>query len=203
MNFAGVKRVADVLEPELAALGLETTWIPRQEVSGRAGHLFAEQQGSRGRRLLLIGHLDTVYEEDSPFQSFTREGDIARGPGILDMKGGVVVMLFALRALHEAGLLAGSSITVALIGDEENAGSPLAEARRHLIEAGIRSDVALEFENGFREDGQEFGTIARRSASGWSLRVESEPGHSANVFSEPAGYGAIFEAARGDRRLSP
>jgi glutamate carboxypeptidase len=195
MNHRGVRRVADVLAPELRALGFETRWIPMDSVN-RAGHLFAERRGNRGKKLLLIGHLDTVFEEDSPFQHFSREGPVARGPGVSDMKGGNVVIIQALKALHAAGALDGTTITVAFTGDEENPGEPLSYARRPLIEAGIRSDVALEFESGSRDAAGEYATIARRSATGWTLRVQGRTGHSSTIFGAGAGSGAIFEAAR-------
>ena len=52
-----------------------------------------------GRKMLLIGHLDTVFDLDSPFQRFERRGDIAEGPGVNDMKDGLSIMVAALRAL--------------------------------------------------------------------------------------------------------
>jgi glutamate carboxypeptidase len=81
MNKAGVTAVRDMVEPEFRQLGFKTEWI---EMSGadRAGHLVARHAGSRrGKRLLLIAHLDTVFEADSPFQRWTREGDRATDPG--------------------------------------------------------------------------------------------------------------------------
>jgi glutamate carboxypeptidase len=74
----------------------------------RAGHLFARKDGS-GRKFLLIGHLDTVFEADDGFQAFQRDGNIATGPGISDMKSGNVVIVYALKALQAIGALAGHS----------------------------------------------------------------------------------------------
>src|SRR3989344_2593855 len=88
-----------------------------------------------GRNVMLIGHLDTVFETDSPFQRFAREGDRATGPGIGDDKGGVVVIVAALRAMQAAGTLGDANVTVVLTGDEERPGSPLEIARRDLVEA--------------------------------------------------------------------
>src|SRR5690606_21633133 len=130
LNPTGVKRVADVLAPEFEKLGFRVRWAALPESLGRAGHLIAERTGNRGKRLLLIGHLDTVFEEDSPFQKFVREGDKARGPGVVDMKGGNIVILQALRALHAEGALDGTTITVILTGDEEAPGRPLEISRR-------------------------------------------------------------------------
>ena len=195
MNHAGVREVGAVLRRELDAIEFETRWIDMTAVN-RAGHLFAERRGSRGKRLLLIGHLDTVFEADSPFQRFDRDGDRARGPGVQDMKGGDVVVLFALKALASVGALDGTTVTAAFTGDEEHGGEPVAVARRDLVAAGRRSDVALEFEALIREDGRDYATIARRSASEWSLTATGRIGHSGAIFKESAGYGAIFEAAR-------
>jgi glutamate carboxypeptidase len=196
MNPAGVRRVGQMLAAELDAAGFATRWVEMPPEMNRAGHLFAERTGTRGRRLLLIGHLDTVFEEDSPFQTFVREGGRARGPGVNDMKGGNVVVVHALRALHAAGVLDDARIIVAFTGDEESAGSPLAVSRGDLIEAARRSDVALEFETASRDAEGEYAVIARRSSSGWTLTVEGRTAHSSGIFSPGVGSGAIYEAAR-------
>jgi glutamate carboxypeptidase len=194
MNHAGVRAVGRALEPYFEELGFAVRWIDMPAQVNRAGHLFAERNGERGKKILLIGHLDTVFEEDSPFQRFQREGNTARGPGVEDMKGGNLVILYALKALHAAGVLAGTSITVALIGDEESPGHPIKISRRDLIEAGIEADVALGFEGGVGSANS--ATVARRGSSGWTLRVTGTRGHSSQIFGEHYGSGAIFEAAR-------
>ena len=195
-NHAGVKAVADALIPEFEALGFTTEWID-QSANGRAGHLFARHDGVAGTtKMLLIGHLDTVFEPDSPFTGFVREGDTAVGPGILDDKGGIVVIIAALRAMKQAGTLDDANIVVALTGDEEDAGEPLEAARKDLVEAGKWSDVALGFEGLSIRDGKDMGVIARRSSGGWTLTTSARSGHSSGIFSEYAGYGAIYEMAR-------
>lgn len=197
MNHDGVREVGDVFRAELDAMGFETEWIEMPPEVNRAGHLFARREGDRGRKLLLIGHLDTVFEEDDAFQSFQRiGGDWATGPGISDMKSGDVIIIYALKALEEAGLLDGAGITVAFTGDEESPGDPLSIARRDLVEAGRWADVALGFESGVRDDEAEWATVARRSSSGWRLEVEGRQAHSSGIFSEGTGAGAVFEAAR-------
>ena len=195
LNPAGVRKVADVLRPEFEALGFEVRWIPMDEVH-RAGHLVAQRKGTRGKRVLLIGHMDTVFETSSPFQKFERNGDSATGPGSNDMKGGLMIILSALKALRAADALDGSSITVFLTGDEEKPGEPLSIARRDLIEAGKQNDAALEFEGGSRSGGREYATIARRSASSWHLHATGNTGHSAGIFDSRVGSGAIYEIAR-------
>ena len=195
MNHAGVRAVGDVMAGELDALGLETRWIDMPEEMNRAGHLFATKKG-QGKRFLLIGHLDTVFEADDDFQAFTREGNIATGPGIADMKDGNAVIVYALKALQYIGALDGIPITVAYTGDEEKSGRPLSISRRDLIEAGKWADIALGFEGAITSEGYDWATIARRSSSSWMLEVEGKQAHSSSIFSESTGAGAINEASR-------
>lgn len=195
MNLAGVKAVADMLRPEFEALGFTVTWRP-MDAAKRSGHLIAVHKGKPGTtKMLLIGHLDTVFEPDSPFQKFVREGDFARGPGAADDKGGVVTMILALKAM-QAGTLKGANIEVVLTGDEEDSGEPVDVARADLIAAGKRADVALDFEGLSQENGRDMGSIARRSSNSWTLTTTGKSGHSSGIFSKDAGDGAIYELAR-------
>ncbi|MFN2258553.1 MAG: M20/M25/M40 family metallo-hydrolase [Parasphingopyxis sp.] len=195
-NFAGNRAVADMLRPEFEALGFSVEWID-QSAADRAGHLFARHEGAPGTtRMLLIAHTDTVFEEDSPFQSFARDGDSATGPGVVDDKGGIVVILAALRAMEAAGTLEDANIVVALTGDEEDAGDPLEIARADLREAADRADVALDFEGLSIEEGRDMGVIARRSSNSWTLRTSGTIAHSSGIFSDRVGDGAIYEMAR-------
>ena len=194
LNLEGVKEVGDIFRNEFDAIGFDTHWIDMPEDMNRAGHLFASIKGTKGKRLLLIGHLDTVFEKNSPFQAFEQINDsMAYGPGANDMKGGDVIVLFALKALSKLNLLHKSTITVAFTGDEESTGKPLSISRKELIEAAKESDVALGFETatGFNN-----ATIARRGASGWKVEVEGVRAHSSGVFREHTGAGAIFEMSR-------
>ncbi|MEC3911682.1 M20/M25/M40 family metallo-hydrolase [Sphingobium sp. CR2-8] len=196
MNFVGVKAVADMLRPEFEALGFTVTWQP-MDAAKRAGHLIAVHKGKAGgTKMLLIGHLDTVFEPDSPFQTFKREGDFASGPGVSDDKGGVVTMLLALKAMQAAGTLKAANIKVVLTGDEEDSGDPVSIARADLIAAGKRADVALDFEGLAQESGRDMGSIARRSSNSWTLTTTGKSGHSSGIFSASAGDGAIYELAR-------
>jgi glutamate carboxypeptidase len=204
LNLPGVRVVGDRVRAELEPLGFTVRWVDMAE-TGRAGHLIATHEGP-GRNVLLIGHLDTVFEADNPFQRFERTGMRATGPGVGDDKGGVVVIIAALRAMQAAGTLDDANVTVFLTGDEERIGAPLAIARRDLIEAGRTAAFALEFENLAVEDEADFGTIARRSSSNWTLTTTGRTGHSSGVFNDALGYGAIYELARildGFRRELP
>jgi len=194
MNIAGVQAVRAMVEPEFQQLGFKTEWIDMKD-AGRAGHLVARHAGSRnGKRLLLIAHLDTVFEPDSPFQRWTREGDLAHGPGSGDDKGGIAVIVAALRAMQAAGTLKNANITVFLTGDEEDAGSPISISRRDLVAEGKKADAALDFEDLAQEDGMDMGSTARRSAGSWTLTVSGRSAHSAGVGA--GNYGAIYDLAR-------
>lgn len=197
LNAEGVREVGAMFRAELDALGFSTRWIDG-EPFGRGGHLVAEHRpsGPSGApRILLIGHLDTVFEPDSPFQRFERlDETTARGPGVNDMKGGNVVIVLALSALAESGALDRADLTVILTGDEESVGHPRELARQALVEAADAADVALGF-----EDGDALPTtavIARRGSTSWRLSTTGSPAHSSQIFRADVGYGAIFEAAR-------
>lgn len=196
LNQEGVKQVGAILRAELDTLNFETRWVDMPPEMQRGGHLFGEHLGNRGEKLLLIGHLDTVFEPEDAFQTFTRNGSHATGPGIEDMKSGDVIIIYALKALQHVGALDGSQIVVAFTGDEESSGKPLSVSRKDLIEAGQWADVALGFEAGVEYDGREWATIARRSSSNWCLEVTGKQAHSSGIFDEKTGAGAIFEAAR-------
>ena len=194
LNQEGVKAVGTEFDKAFSEIGFATQWIAMPQEMNRAGHLFASLDGEKGKKLLLIGHLDTVFEENSPFQQFERINDsMAYGPGANDMKGGDVVVLYALKALSELNLLKKASITVAFTGDEESTGKPLSISRKSLIEAGKKADIALGFETatGFNN-----ATIARRGASGWRVESQGKRAHSSGVFNDRVGAGAIFEMSR-------
>jgi glutamate carboxypeptidase len=193
MNHDGVKKVGDVFGEAFKNIGFKTNWYDLSEVN-RSGHLFAETSGNKGKKLLLIGHLDTVFEADSPFQEFEMINDsIAHAPGGNDMKGGNVIMLYALKALADNGLLKNAQIIAAFTGDEEATGKPLTISRKHLIEAGKRSDIALGFET---STGFNYATVARRGSSDWKVEVTGKRAHSSGIFSDNTGAGAIFEMSR-------
>lgn len=196
MNLAGVERVGGMMRAELEQLGFKVEWIPMGAV-GRAGHIVATRKGDdKGKRLLLIGHLDTVFEQHSPFQTFQRKGDKAEGPGVGDDKGGMVVMLAALRAMKAAGTLANANIEIVLTGDEERSGDPVNLSRADLIAAGKRADVALDFEGLVRDNGRDMGSIARRSSNSWTVTATGKTGHSSLIFDTAHGDGAVNELAR-------
>jgi|JI6StandDraft_1071083.scaffolds.fasta_scaffold03594_6 glutamate carboxypeptidase len=200
MNFDGVRKVGDMMRAELEPLGFKVEWKD-MAAAKRAGHLIARKKGKMGtKRLLLIAHLDTVFEADSPFQSFRRKKaqgvDEAEGPGAGDDKGGLTVIVAALRAMQAAGTLKDANIEIVMTGDEEDSGEPIELARADLIAAGKRADAALDFEGLVVDEGKDMGTIARRSSNSWRLEVIGKTGHSSLIFNETYGDGAINELAR-------
>jgi glutamate carboxypeptidase len=196
MNPAGVEHIARIMMSQFQTLGFKVRWVPMEAV-GRAGNVVAEHAGSgHGKRILLIGHMDTVFEKDSPFQRYERHGDSAVGPGVNDMKDGLSIMVAALRSLDRAGALAEADIRIVLSGDEENAGRPISVSRADMIQAAEHSDVALEFEALAEQDGHDMGTISRRSSSTWTVHTWSRSGHSSDIFAPEVGFGAGFELAR-------
>jgi glutamate carboxypeptidase len=196
MNFAGVKTVGDMMRAELEPLGFKVEWIDMAK-AGRAGHLIATKPGKNSaKKLLLIAHLDTVFEADSPFQTFVRKGDEAVGPGAGDDKGGMVVIVSALRAMKAAGTLKDAAIEIHMTGDEEDSGDPIEVTRALLIAAGKTADVALDFEGLSIENGKDMGVISRRSSNSWKLEVSGVTGHSSLIFDSTYGDGAAFELAR-------
>jgi glutamate carboxypeptidase len=186
-NLAGVKRVGAIFKVGFDSLGFTTRWINMPLEMKRAGHLLAEKKGTKGKRILLLGHIDTVLHGER----FRRDGNKAFGTGSSDMKAGDVVLYFALKALRETGALKDASIIVLLTGDEEDSGDPVELSRRDMIDAAKRSDLVLSFENG----GSNIATVARRGSSDWTLEVTARSGHSSAIF-KSMGSGAIFEAAR-------
>jgi len=192
-NLEGVREVGMVFKKELDAMGFDSKWIDMPTEMKRAGHLMSELKGVKGKKLLLLGHIDTVFEPQGEGTGFIRKDSLAYGPGTSDMKGGDMVMLFALKALHEAKLLDNSQIIVLYTGDEEAAGKPISVSRGDMVAAADRSDIALSFEG---STGFDFATVARRGSSSWRLTVTGKQAHSSRIFTEPVGAGAIYESAR-------
>jgi glutamate carboxypeptidase len=152
-NKQGMEQLTGIFAAEFSDLGFATSRLPGGAIDvphcpnssldfDVADHLLATRAGS-GARLLLMGHMDTVFPSDSPFQEFSLENGVIRGPGVFDMKGGLVVMLFALKALDEFDLLEGKTVTVLLNSDEE-IGS--LSSRQHLEQQARQHDYGLVFE---------------------------------------------------------
>jgi len=195
MNFTGVRHVANVLIPEFQQLGFKVRFEDGSTFN-RAGHLIAELHGGKGPKLLLIGHLDTVFSANSSFQTFEQIANtqLAKGPGISDMKGGDIIILQALKALKAVGELADMNITVIMTGDEELSGNPLAKSKQALIEAAKWADIAIGFEDG--DGNPKTANISRRGAVDWHVSSHGVAAHSSQIFTQKIGAGAIYESAR-------
>ncbi len=195
LNLEGVKKVGDIFSEEFKNIGFSPVWKEVPAEMNRAGHLICELNTGKvlGKKLLLIGHLDTVFEKDSPFQTFNREGNRIFGPGVDDMKGGDIIILYALKALYQSGELKNTQIIVAFTGDEEKAGEPIDISRKALIDAAKRSNIALAFEGA---TGLNYATVARRSSGSWLLETKGIRAHSSGIFNDKVGAGAIFEMSR-------
>lgn len=193
LNIAGVKQVGKVFSRYFDEIGFDTRWVDGVEF-GRAGHLVASH-GDTGLKILMIGHLDTVFAKESDFQTFkVIDERYITGPGITDMKGGNIIMLSVLNTLKQLNLLDKVSIRVVLTGDEESSGKPLYLSKKAIIEGAKWADIALGFEDG--DSNIKTAVIARRSSVNWELKVTGKPAHSSQIFSSEVGYGAVFEAAR-------
>jgi glutamate carboxypeptidase len=194
LNIEGVKKVGNVYRREFDKIGFTTEWVSLPDSLKRAGHLVASIKGTQGKKLFLLGHLDTVFEPDMEFTPYTRLNDsIATGQGVNDMKGGNIVMFSALKALSSLGLLENTHIIAYFTGDEESSGNPHAVARKDFIERAKTTDIALGFEGA---EGLHTVVVARRGIGGWKLNIEAQTGHSSGIFSSGSGNGAIYEAAR-------
>jgi glutamate carboxypeptidase len=197
MNFAGVEQVGMLLKQKYDALGFTTEWLAGAKFR-RAGHLIATYESTShpdAAKILLIGHLDTVFAKDDDVQTMTElaNGRMA-GPGITDMKGGDVIMLAALQALQKQGLLQQLNIKVVMTGDEESSGRPLSLSKKAIIDAAIWADIALGFEDG--DSNIATAVTSRRGSINWTLTVKGKPAHSSQIFTDKNGDGAIFETAR-------
>lgn len=185
-NMEGQRAMGELYKREFEAIGFKVRFVDMSSIK-RGPHFVAEKMGKKGKRILLLGHTDTVLFGEK----FRRDGDKAYGTGIGDMKGGNVVILYALKALASAEALKDTTITVMLTSDEESSSDPVV-SRREMIELAKKHDIVLSFENGSHNNA----TVARRGSSSWELEVTAKTGHSGQIFKESMGSGAIFEASR-------
>ncbi|MBU2971673.1 M20/M25/M40 family metallo-hydrolase [Pseudoalteromonas sp. C2R02] len=196
MNIEGVKQVGELAKQQLSDIGFDVQWLDGSEFN-RAGHILATHNSKKPNALkvLMIGHLDTVFAKNDDFQKFKMLSDTqAAGPGVADMKGGNTIIISAMRILKKLNLLDNISIKVLLTGDEESSGRPLSLSKKAIVDAAIWADIALGFENG--DNNINTGMAARRGYTGWTLNVAGKPAHSSQIFNEEIGYGSIYETAR-------
>ncbi|MGZ3441372.1 MAG: M20/M25/M40 family metallo-hydrolase [Polyangia bacterium] len=137
--------------------------------------------------VLLVGHHDTVFPK-ATFHGFREDGTLLRGPGVLDMKGGLVVIGYALGALHQAGLLSRVPVRAVSVGDEE-IGSP--EGRALVLDAARGASCALVFESGRVNDQI---VTRRKGIGGITVVAHGKAAHAGNNHAD--GVNAIWAMAR-------
>ena len=193
-NFAGVRAGRRAVRAEFDALGFKTAWVDGAPFK-RAGHLVAERPGT-GPRILLIGHLDTVFEPDSPFQKFERVEPTRRARARHHRHEGRRrrSCSWRCRRWQRRGARRRMNVAVVMTGDEEDAGEPQAPRARRWSRPRKGAAVAIGFEDGAGDP--RTAVIARRGTTAWTLHVKGTPAHSSQIFREDIGYGAMFEAAR-------
>jgi glutamate carboxypeptidase len=152
-----------------------------------ADHLVFTSHG-RGSPWGLVGHLDTVFPPGT-FEGYRREGELARGPGVLDMKGGLVVVAFALKAIEASGGLAEAApVRLVIVADEE-VGSP--EGQKVIADAIAGARGCLVFEAGRKGDA----IITKRKGTGAvHVAAHGVAAHAGNQHQE--GKNAIWALAR-------
>jgi len=193
-NPEGVAAVLDIFEERLGAIGFAATHHDAAPAPGGSARRYGPHRSFQlvgaGPRILLLGHVDTVFEPGCGFERARVEGERMNGPGAADMKGGLVVMLSALEGLAATGLLAECSVTVLLNGDEEIS----SRGSRPLIEAAAReADLALVFEPGRAEPWGAL-TLARKGTGSFVMTVRGRAAHSGNRYID--GASAVDELAR-------
>ncbi len=149
--------------------------------------VFHNRRPASAGGVVLVGHLDTVFPRES-FAGYRVDGELARGPGVLDMKGGLVVITYALRALSEAGLLEAIPLSLVVVSDEE-VGSP--DSAPHLRAVATGAAAALVFESGRAGDAI---ITRRKGTAGVSVQAHGKAAHAGNAHAE--GANAIWALAR-------
>jgi len=186
-NPAGVNQVGERMADALQGLGFRLYWVPRED---RGNHLVV-RAGDGPRRMLLLGHMDTVYSRGTAHaRPFRTEGEKAFGPGVADMKGGLAALVFAMRALAAGGNLppAGTAITIVLNSDEE----VFSPTSRALIEREAQGAAAVAVMEPARVNGE--CVVARRGGGRYVLEVRGRAAHAGNQ--PELGINAIWDLAQ-------
>jgi glutamate carboxypeptidase len=187
----GVDRIADMCQARFEEHGWAVDRRSHRPADGepRLGDLvIGRLQGAGGPRILMVGHTDTVFDPGTAAaRPFAVSGDRATGPGVSDMKGGLLTGFFAVEVLQEAGFDTFGSITYVCNPDEE-IGSPW--SRDVIREEASRADAAFVLE-GARENGDI--VSSRKGVSDYTIEIL---GRAAHAGVEPErGRSAVLEAA--------
>lgn len=170
-DVEGGRRVLDVLAPRLEALGARVERVPA-EIPGLPDNLVATLKGKGKAKILMIGHIDTVFEPGTAARwPYSVSGDRATGPGVGDEKGGVIQAVVALEILTARGFRNYDTLTLLLETSEER-GSP---GTRALIDRLVKShEVELNLEPG---DAPDKVTVWRKGSSTFNIDVKGRPAH--------------------------
>jgi glutamate carboxypeptidase len=182
----GIDRVGELVRRQLESCGMEVEVVREKEAGDQL--IFRSAPCRREEKsILLVGHMDTVFPVDSPFNWYREDGGKVSGPGIIDMKGGLVVAVFAIRALAHCGLLDTLPVTLICNSDEE-IGSPFSS--RIIRREAAKCFLAMVFECGGLQ-----GEIVtgRKGKAGYHLEVTGRAGHAAFAGRDKAS--AILELA--------
>jgi glutamate carboxypeptidase len=184
-NAAGCDRVADALITALS--GLPLTRHERGAPSFGRHLLFETDAAKDAPAFVLVGHHDTVFPDGS-FEGFRVVDGVAHGPGVLDMKGGLAMVVTALHALHECGRLARLPLVFVSVSDEE-VGSP--SSRALFTELATRARAGLVFEAGRAGDAI---ITSRRGSGHATLRAHGKAAHAGNARAD--GASAVLALSR-------
>jgi glutamate carboxypeptidase len=183
-NVEGVEKVADRLAEELPEMVIT---VEKYRPSDRyASHLVATTR-AKGPRVLLVGHTDTVFRPGT-FEGYKSDGERAHGPGVLDMKGGLVVCAYAMRALEAVGVLHDLPLGLVAVSEEE-VGSP--ESQPMLREMAKNARCGLVFESGRPGD---VVVTRRKGTAAVKATAHGKAAHAGNAHEE--GRNAIWALAR-------
>ncbi|MFO1329445.1 MAG: glutamate carboxypeptidase [Rubrivivax sp.] len=195
-DLDGLSRIADLIARRLGAAGMAVQVLPskapdfhpRLKGAPLGSTVLATRQGTGPKKVLLIAHMDTVYERGmAAKQPFHVDGERAYGLGIADDKGGVALILHTVQLLAELGHRDYAELAVLINADEE-IGSPGSAAL--LTQLGSEYDVVMSFEGTGRDD---FVRLATSSSASAELRVTGKASHAG--VSPEAGRNALVELA--------
>ncbi|MCD6400313.1 MAG: M20 family metallopeptidase [Anaerolineales bacterium] len=175
-NKPGVNRVCDAVLKAVEDLPLRITRLENENY-GDTLILSSHSAGESGN-ILLVGHLDTVFPEDTDFKFFRDDEKNVYGPGVIDMKGGIVAVIYALKALNSCNMLSKIPIRVIFNTDEE-IGSP--SSRDIITSEAKKSAMALVTECGGMNGEVVTG---RKGRLGLEVHVKGKAGHAANLTEE-------------------
>ncbi|MGD9345397.1 MAG: M20/M25/M40 family metallo-hydrolase [Candidatus Aminicenantes bacterium] len=182
-NTRGNTRVASMILEKLEGIFA----LHRVDEQNRVGNHHLLRSREEGKAVYLLGHTDTVFPEEHPFQSCKKEGDWLLGPGTADMKGGLAVLVYALKALKEAGGMEDLSLSMILGGDEEN-GSPTS---RKIYEEERNKAILCLVAECAGENGEI--VVSRNGKAGGKLECRGLDSHVSSVAAKKAS--AILELA--------